>query len=154
MPSAASPAAGAAPPRRVVVKLGTGVLTSGVGRLDSARIAGVAAEIAALRARGTEVIVVSSGAVGLGIGLVEVPEPRLAQLVEQGAQLVERRDGLAHVGDVLGLAQGLPQAAAGGGQVGGGLFLEPGGIREQFGGVGQDPGQPGLRGGAELADFL
>lgn len=68
MPSAASPAAGAAPPRRVVVKLGTGVLTSGVGRLDSARIAGVAAEIAALRARGTEVIVVSSGAVGLGMG--------------------------------------------------------------------------------------
>ncbi|MFM7750119.1 MAG: glutamate 5-kinase, partial [Opitutaceae bacterium] len=66
MPSAASPAAGATPPRRVVVKLGTGVLTSGVGRLDSARIAGVAAEIAALRARGTEVIVVSSGAVGLG----------------------------------------------------------------------------------------
>ncbi|MFM8620334.1 MAG: glutamate 5-kinase [Opitutaceae bacterium] len=68
MPSAASPAAGATPPRRVVVKLGTGVLTSGVGRLDSARIAGVAAEIAALRARGTEVIVVSSGAVGLGMG--------------------------------------------------------------------------------------
>jgi glutamate 5-kinase len=68
MPPAASPFAGAALPRRVVVKLGTGVLTSGVGRLDSARIAGVATEIAALRARGTEVIVVSSGAVGLGMG--------------------------------------------------------------------------------------
>ena len=68
MPSAASPAAGAAPPRRVVVKLGTGVLTSGIGRLDSARIAGVAAEIADLRGRGTEVIVVSSGAVSLGMG--------------------------------------------------------------------------------------
>jgi glutamate 5-kinase len=68
MPSAASSAAGAAPPRRVVVKLGTGVLTSGVGRLDSTRIAGVAAEIAALRSRGTEIIVVSSGAVGLGMG--------------------------------------------------------------------------------------
>jgi glutamate 5-kinase len=68
MPSAASSAAGTAPPRRVVVKLGTGVLTSGVGRLDSARIAGVAAEIAALRSRGTEIIVVSSGAVGLGMG--------------------------------------------------------------------------------------
>ncbi len=68
MPPAAPPFAGAALPRRVVVKLGTGVLTSGVGRLDSARIAGVATEIAALRARGTEVIVVSSGAVGLGMG--------------------------------------------------------------------------------------
>src|SRR2546423_14343883 len=60
-------AAGAAP-RRLVVKLGTGVLTSGAGELDTARIAAVCAEIAALRARGTEVIVVSSGAVGLGMG--------------------------------------------------------------------------------------
>jgi len=54
--------------RRVVVKLGTGVLTSGAGQLDNARIAAVCAEIAALRARGIEVIVVSSGAVGLGMG--------------------------------------------------------------------------------------
>jgi glutamate 5-kinase len=68
MPPAALPSAGAALPRRVVVKLGTGVLTSGVGRLDSARIAGVATELAALRSHGTEVIVVSSGAVGLGMG--------------------------------------------------------------------------------------
>lgn len=55
-------------PRRLVVKLGTGVLTSGIGQLDTARIAAVCAEIAALRAAGTEVIVVSSGAVGLGMG--------------------------------------------------------------------------------------
>ncbi len=42
-------------PARVVVKLGTGVLTSGVGRLDTARIAGVCAQLAALRTSGTEV---------------------------------------------------------------------------------------------------
>ena len=59
-------------PRRVVVKLGTGVLTTGIGRLDTARIAAVCAEIAALRARGTEVIVVSSGAVGLGMGALQL----------------------------------------------------------------------------------
>jgi len=59
-------------PKRVVVKLGTGVLTSGVGQLDEARIAGVAAEIAALRARGTQVIVVSSGAIGLGLGVLKL----------------------------------------------------------------------------------
>ena len=52
----------------MVVKLGTGVLTSGVGQLDLKRIAAMCAEIAALRARGTEVIVVSSGAVGLDMG--------------------------------------------------------------------------------------
>jgi glutamate 5-kinase len=55
-------------PARVIVKLGTGVLTSGVGKLDTARIASVCAQIAALRASGTEVFVVSSGAVGLGMG--------------------------------------------------------------------------------------
>jgi glutamate 5-kinase len=60
-------AAGSAP-KRIVVKLGTGVLTSAAGELNTARIAAVCSEIAALRARGTEVIVVSSGAVGLGMG--------------------------------------------------------------------------------------
>jgi glutamate 5-kinase len=55
-------------PARVVVKLGTGILTSGVGRLNTDRIAGLCTQIAALRAAGTEVIVVSSGAVGLGMG--------------------------------------------------------------------------------------
>ena len=58
--------------KRVVVKLGTGVLTHGIGQLDTARIAAVCAEIAALRARGTEVIVVSSGAVGLGMGALQL----------------------------------------------------------------------------------
>ena len=67
MPTAA-PAFSTQPPKRVVVKLGTGVLTSGIGQLDIGRIAGVCAQIAALRAAGTEVIVVSSGAVGLGMG--------------------------------------------------------------------------------------
>jgi glutamate 5-kinase len=55
-------------PERVVVKLGTGVLTSGVGRLDTARIADVCGQLSRLRAAGTEVIVVSSGAIGLGMG--------------------------------------------------------------------------------------
>ncbi len=54
--------------RRIVVKLGTGVLTHGIGELNTDRIAALAAGIAALRRAGTEVIVVSSGAVGLGMG--------------------------------------------------------------------------------------
>jgi glutamate 5-kinase len=59
-------------PRRVVVKLGTGVLTSGIGELNTARIAAVCAELAALRTLGTEVLVVSSGAVGLGMGALRL----------------------------------------------------------------------------------
>jgi glutamate 5-kinase len=59
-------------PRRIVVKLGTGVLTSGVGQLDESRIAGIAAEVATLRMRGVEVIIVSSGAIGLGMGVLQL----------------------------------------------------------------------------------
>lgn len=55
-------------PRRLVVKLGTGTLTTGIGKLDTARLDRLAGDIAALRQRGIEVIVVSSGAVGLGMG--------------------------------------------------------------------------------------
>ncbi|HEX2852469.1 MAG TPA: glutamate 5-kinase [Opitutaceae bacterium] len=62
------PSTSRATPRRVVVKLGTGVVTSGIGQLDTARIDAISAQLAALRAQGTEVIVVSSGAVGLGMG--------------------------------------------------------------------------------------
>lgn len=54
--------------RRVVVKLGTGILTSGIGQLNEARIAEIAAQIAELWREGRQVIVVSSGAVGLGMG--------------------------------------------------------------------------------------
>ena len=59
-------------PRRVVVKLGTGVLTSGIGELSTARISAMCAEVAALRAAGTEIILVSSGAVGLGMGALQL----------------------------------------------------------------------------------
>jgi len=68
--------------RRVVVKLGTGILTSEVGQLDAACLERISAQIAELRQRGLEVIVVSSGAVGLGmgrLGLTQRPS-RLAEL--------------------------------------------------------------------------
>ncbi|OAM87085.1 glutamate 5-kinase [Termitidicoccus mucosus] len=55
-------------PKRIVVKFGTGVLTSGIGQLNAERIAAICSQLAALRAAGTEIIVVSSGAVGLGMG--------------------------------------------------------------------------------------
>jgi glutamate 5-kinase len=54
----------------VVVKLGTGVLTATVGQIDVARLGSLCAQIAGLHARGTEVLVVSSGAIGLGMGLL------------------------------------------------------------------------------------
>ncbi len=54
--------------RRVVLKIGTGILTSGVGQLDTDKIMAIGREVAALRTAGSQVLIVSSGAVGLGMG--------------------------------------------------------------------------------------
>lgn len=54
--------------RRIVVKLGTGVLTRGVGELDLERMRNICAQIADAKKAGNQIIMVSSGAVGLGMG--------------------------------------------------------------------------------------
>lgn len=54
--------------RTVVVKVGTAALTGGTEELDRAFVHDLAAELAGLRASGRRVVLVSSGAVGAGIG--------------------------------------------------------------------------------------
>jgi len=53
---------------RLVVKLGTGVLTDSRKQLDPAQLEQIVAQVAAQRKAGREVIVVTSGAVGAGMG--------------------------------------------------------------------------------------
>jgi glutamate 5-kinase len=53
--------------RRIVVKLGTNVIMRSDGKVALGLLCGLVEQIAALRARGVEVLVVSSGAVGLGV---------------------------------------------------------------------------------------
>ena len=57
-------------PKRWVVKLGTGILTDSRGKIDVAQIGQLAAQVAELRKRGHEMLVVSSGAVGCGMSLL------------------------------------------------------------------------------------
>lgn len=62
--------------RRVVIKVGTGVVTRTDGRLALGRLGSLAEDIHELREQGVEVVVVSSGAIGLGasrLGLSSVP---------------------------------------------------------------------------------
>ena len=56
--------------RRIVVKVGSNVLTRTDGTLDTDRMAALADQIAALHRAGVEVIVVSSGAVAAGRGVI------------------------------------------------------------------------------------
>jgi glutamate 5-kinase len=53
--------------RRIVVKLGTNVIMRADGKVALGLLCGLVEQIAALRAGGIEVLVVSSGAVGLGM---------------------------------------------------------------------------------------
>jgi glutamate 5-kinase len=55
---------------RIVVKVGTRVLTHADGRLNEERIASLAEEVCALGARRHRVVLVSSGAVGAGLSLM------------------------------------------------------------------------------------
>jgi glutamate 5-kinase len=60
--------------RSVVVKLGTQLLSDKEGRLDAAFVAGVADQVAALRQKGTQVTIVSSGAIGAGLRELKLPK--------------------------------------------------------------------------------
>ncbi len=53
---------------RLVVKLGTGVLTDSRKQIDPAQLEQLVAQIAALRKSGKEIVLVTSGAVGAGMG--------------------------------------------------------------------------------------
>src|SRR4051812_5804645 len=60
--------------KRVVVKIGSNVLTQNDGLPDISRIKNITGQIASLRKRGMEVILVSSGAVASGRSLISVSD--------------------------------------------------------------------------------
>lgn len=86
--------------RRLVVKIGSNVLTQDNGLPDVARLEHLVGQIVELKAQGLEIILVSSGAVAAGRSLISVP----AQ-----ADAVRSRQLLAAVGQVklLSLYAGL-----------------------------------------------
>ncbi|HTE40278.1 MAG TPA: hypothetical protein VK629_05595, partial [Steroidobacteraceae bacterium] len=64
--------------KRVVIKIGSALLVEQAsGRLNRAWLETLAADIAKLRARGQEVILVSSGAIALGRRHLGLPSGRL-----------------------------------------------------------------------------
>ena len=57
-----------APIGRLVVKVGTSLLTKTGGQLDGARMARLVRELAAIQTSGVQVVLVSSGAIAAGMG--------------------------------------------------------------------------------------
>jgi glutamate 5-kinase len=79
--------------KRVVLKLGTRMLTHGPYTLDTAALARLALDIADLRRSGHEIVIVSSGAIAAGMGRMEVTSrprsiPRLQALASIGQNLL------------------------------------------------------------------
>jgi glutamate 5-kinase len=62
--------------QRLIIKVGTNVLTAGTDRLNRPRIVDLARQIAEARAKGVEVVLVSSGAVAAGRERLEFPARR------------------------------------------------------------------------------
>lgn len=59
-------------PQRAVVKVGSSSLRGVDGRLDVAQVANLASQICRARAAGTQIVLVSSGAVAAGMGLLGI----------------------------------------------------------------------------------
>src|SRR5579871_3918391 len=71
--------------RRIVIKLGTNTVAGVQGELSAERVRPIAQSIAALKREGRQVVLVSSGAVGLGRGWLGLHASRLADLVTKQA---------------------------------------------------------------------
>ena len=93
--------------KRIVVKIGSALLTEpGTGTLKEAWLASILADVAELRAAGKEVVLVSSGAVALGRGTLDLPRGPLKLKQSQAAAAVGQIT-LAHAYQKLGAIYGL-----------------------------------------------
>ncbi len=91
---------------RIVVKLGTGVLTDSRKLIDPAQLAQLVAQLAALKKSGKEIVLVTSGAVGAGMGALGY-ENRPTNLAEKQACAAVGQSRLMAVYDKLFSAHGL-----------------------------------------------
>ena len=82
--------------RRVVVKIGSALLVEGsTGRVNRSWLETLAADVATMRARGQEVVIVSSGAIALGRRQLGLPKGKL-KLEESQAAAAVGQIRLAH----------------------------------------------------------
>ncbi|NTU88656.1 MAG: glutamate 5-kinase [Actinobacteria bacterium] len=61
---------------RIVVKVGTSTLTGGTGHIDQVYVEELIAQVAAVRSLGTQVVLVSSGAIGAGLEKLHIGPER------------------------------------------------------------------------------
>ena len=82
--------------RRAVIKLGTGIVTGGDGLFNARHLEPVAGTIASLKKEGRQIVLVSSGAVGLGRGRLGLHRDRLNDMVMRQACAAVGQNLLMH----------------------------------------------------------
>ena len=93
--------------RRIVVKVGTSTLTYPTGLINIRHLERLCRVLADLRNAGNEILLVSSGAVGVGMGILGLPErPRELLTLHYFGGLP-----LARVGELAGLSPGAAKTA-------------------------------------------
>jgi glutamate 5-kinase len=80
---------------RLVIKIGSAILIDDAGKLDRGWLAGVAEDVALLRSCGLDVLVVTSGAIAIGSGVLGI-ERRRARLDELQAAAAAGQVQLVH----------------------------------------------------------
>jgi glutamate 5-kinase len=85
---------------RVVVKAGTNSLTDGDSRLDRVKLDKLVSDVMDLRERGMEVLVVSSGAIGAGMGRIDGPTGSV--VASQALSTIGQTDLMAGYSDSFG----------------------------------------------------
>jgi glutamate 5-kinase len=99
--------------RRIVIKIGSALLVDRKTGLKKAWLEGMCADIAALKAKGIDVLVVSSGAIALGRSVLDLPA---------GALKLEESQAAAAVGQIA-LARAWSESLSHGDMVAGQILL-------------------------------
>lgn len=94
-----------APVKRIVIKIGSRVLTDGVGALDQAIIRSICAELATIHRSGKQIVLVSSGAVAAGRSALKhvhqsntIPHKQAAAAIGQTRLMRAYEEGLESFG--------------------------------------------------------
>ncbi|MGN0620763.1 MAG: glutamate 5-kinase [Porcipelethomonas sp.] len=95
--------------KRIVIKLGTSTLTHKTGRLNIRRMGSLVKVLADLQNSGKEIIIVSSGAIGLGVGKLGLREKPKDTPTKQAAAAVGQCE-LMYLYDDLFENYGIPVA--------------------------------------------
>ena len=74
--------------RRIVVKVGSALLVNDNGTLRDQWLNGLAQDLARLKQLGYDIVIVSSGAIALGRGMIVAPDARLSLAEKQAAAAI------------------------------------------------------------------